>query len=428
MTRPLSEVSVLELSTMVAGPLAGQLLGDLGADVVKIERPGDGELARRLEPRVGPDGGTDGGADRAGESFYYLTANRNKRSLALDVTAEAGREAFLDLVEVADVVLVNFPPSFTERYGLDYEAARGRNPDVVYCSISAYGGTGPYRTDPGIDTTVQAITGAMSMTRDEGTPPMRSGVPMNDVFASLYAVQGILAALYDRDLGGGDGSPTGDGTEDGQGDARGEHVDVSLLDAGVSALTTRATYSLATGEPYPPFGRRHNYFAPEGVYGAADGEVQLSVVTDRHWRRFCEAIDAPDLAADERFAAVNERVGNREALDETLEARLAEFPAADLVEALREAGVPAAEVRDTLSVWDHPQVQARGMRRELDHPTAGTVETLGFPVKYDRIDPRIDRHPPLLGEHTAEVLAEAEYGEAEIETLREDGTVGTRED
>lgn len=394
MTRPLDGVSVLELSTMIAGPYAGQMLGDLGADVVKIERPGGGELARGLEPMVD------------GESFYYLTANRNKRGLALDVTDEDGREVFLDLAEAADVVLLNFPPTFAERYGIDHETVRERNPELVYCSISAYGATGPYREDAGIDTTVQALSGAMSMTHTEETPPMRTGVPMNDVFASLYAVQGILTALYDR-------RDTGEG----------EFVDVALLDAGVAGLTTRATYSFATGEPYPPFGRRHNYFAPEGVYEVADGDVQLSVITDRHWRRFCEAIDEPELAADERFEEVNRRVSNRGALDERLADLLAGWDVEDLVAALREHDVPAAPVNDTVSVWDHPQVRARGMRRTMEHPDAGEVDTLGFPVKYDRIEPRIDRHPPREGEHTEEVLRARGYGDGEIDELREAGLI-----
>jgi formyl-CoA transferase len=398
MARPLEDVSVLELSTMIAGPYAGQMLGDLGADVVKIERPGGGELARGLEPMVD------------GESFYYLTANRNKRGLALDVTDEEGREVFLDLAEGADVVLLNFPPTFAERYGIDHETVRERNPELVYCSISAYGATGPYREDAGIDTTVQALSGAMSMARTEETPPMRTGVPMNDVFASLYAVQGILTALYDR-------RDTGEG----------EFVDVALLDAGVAGLTTRATYSFATGEPYPPFGRRHNYFAPEGVYEVADGDVQLSVITDRHWRRFCEAIDEPGLAADERFEEVNRRVSNRGALDDRLADLLAGWEVDELVAALREHDVPAAPVNDTVSVWEHPQVRARGMRRTMEHPDAGEVDTLGFPVKYDRIEPRIDRHPPRPGEHTEAVLRARGYSDPEIDELREAGLIETAE-
>lgn len=395
--KPLEGISVLELSTMIAGPYAGQLMGDLGADVVKIERPGGGELARQLEPRID------------GESFYFLTANRNKRSLALDVTTDEGRDLFLDLAERADVVLENFPPSFADRYDIGYEEVRERNASVVYCGISAFGDTGPYRTDSGIDTTVQALSGAMSMTRSEDTPPMRTGIPMNDVMAALYAVQGILAALLNRRNGG-----------------EGEFVDVSLLDAGVSALTTRATYSLTTEEPYPPFGRHHNYFAPEGTFEVADGDVQLSVVTDRHWRRFCEAIDAPDLAADDRFAALNDRVDNRAAVRETVADRIADWTVADLVEQLREAGVPAAPVNDTVSVWEHPQVRARDMKRELDHPDAGTVETLGFPVKYDNIEPAIDRHPPRLGEHTREVLGRAGYDDETIDALLEDDVLDER--
>lgn len=392
--QPLEGTSVLELSTMVAGPYAGQLLGDLGADVVKIERPDGGELARQLDPRIGD------------ESFYFLTANRNKRSLALDVTTDEGRDLFLDLAAAADVVLENFPPTFADRYDIGYEDVREHNEAVIYCAISAFGDAGPYRSDAGIDTTIQALSGAMSMTRAEDGQPMRTGIPMNDVFAALFAVQGILAALLRRGQAG-----------------EGEFVDVSLLDAGVNALTTRATYSLATGEPYPAFGRSHNYFAPEGVFTVADGEVQLSVITDRHWQRFCEAIDAPDLAADERFAQVNDRVREREVVREAVADRLAEWSVGELVEALRGVGVPAAPINDTTSVWEDPQVQARELKQSLEHPTAGTVDTLGFPVKYEHIEPRIERHPPRLGEHTREVLRAAGYSDETIESLLADEIV-----
>jgi crotonobetainyl-CoA:carnitine CoA-transferase CaiB-like acyl-CoA transferase len=387
-SQPLADVSVLELSTMVAGPYAGQVLGDMGADVVKIERPGEGELARGIEPKVGD------------ESFYYLTANRNKRSLAVDVTTDEGRDLFFDLSERADVILLNFPPAFADTYGIDYEAVRERNEEIIYCSISAFGNSGPYREFNGVDTTIQALSGAMSMARTEETPPLRSGFPFADVIASLHAVQGILSALLNRDK-----------------NDTGEFVDVSLLDGVIAGLTTRATYSLATDEPYPPFGRHHNYFAPEGTFEAADGDVQLSVITDRHWRRFCEALDAPELAADERFETLDGRIEHHDACREAVADRIGERTVDDLVEELRAVGVPVAPINDTKTVWDDPQVQAREMLRSLSHPEIGEIDTLGFPVKYQNIDQRVERHPPRLGEHTREVLRAAGYDDGTIDHL-----------
>jgi len=394
MGQPLADVSVLELSTMVAGPYAGQTLGDMGADVVKIERPGEGELSREIEPKLGD------------ESFYYLTANRNKRSLALDITSDDGRELFLDLAERADVVLLNFPPAFAERYGIDYESIRARNDDVIYCLISAFGDTGPYREYNGVDTVVQALSGAMSMTRTEETPPMRSGFPFADICASLNAVQGILSALinrYKNDCG--------------------EFIDVSLLDSVTAGLTTRATYSLATEEPYPPFGRYHNYFAPEGTFEALDGNVQLSVITDRHWRRFCDALESDELATDERFESLEGRIEHNTECRRAVEERIGRFTVEEVVDRLRDAAVPVASLNDTVSVWDDPQVDARRMLRSLSHPTLGEIDTLGFPVKYRNINQNIERHPPRLGEHTRDVLNQAGYSDETIDSLIEAGVL-----
>lgn len=394
-SQPLADISVLELSTMVAGPYAGQMLGDMGADVVKIERPGEGELARGIEPDIG------------GESFYYLTANRNKRSLALDVTTDRGRELFMDLAERADVILLNFPPTFAEHYGIDYESVKEHNEEIIYCSVSAFGNTGPYREYNGVDTTIQALSGSMSMTRTEETPPMRSGMPMNDIYASLHAVQGILAALLNRWQNG-----------------VGEFVDVSLLDGAITGLTTRATYSLATDEPYPPFGRQHNYFAPEGTFEAADGDIQISVITDRHWQRFCEALDTDELLADERFETLDGRIEHSSACRQAVADVLAEWTVEDLVDVLQGAGVPVAPVNDTMAVWENPQVQARDMLRSMEHPEIGEVDTLGFPIKYQTIDQEIDHHPPRLGEHSRELLRERGYDEETVEELLEAGVIG----
>jgi len=396
-SQPLEDVSVLELSTMIAGPYAGQTLGDMGADVVKIERPGPGELARGIEPDLG------------GESFYYLTANRNKRSLALDVTDEEGREAFLDLTERADVVLLNFPPSFADRYGIDYESVKERNEEIIYCSISAFGNSGPYREYNGVDTVIQALSGSMSMSRTEESKPMRAGFPFADITGSLNAVQGILSALLNRYKNG-----------------EGEFVDISLLDSVIAGLTTRATYSLATEEPYPPFGRRHNYFAPEGTFEAADGDIQVAVITDRHWQRFCSALEADALAEDSRFESLDGRIEHNAACNEAVSEQIAEHSVGELVETLREKGVPAAPVNDTISVWEDPQVQSRKMLRSMDHPEIGETDTLGFPIKYRNIQQTVETYPPRLGEHTREILRSEGYDEEAIDELIESGVLEQR--
>ena len=316
-----------------------------------------------------------------------------------------------DLVEKADVVLENFPPTFTDKYDIGYETVREHNSEIIYCSISAYGETGPYRNYPGIDTTVQALSGAASMTRDEDSSPMRSGVPMNDVFAALYAVQGILGALRNREQTG-----------------EGDFIDISLLDAGLSGLTTRATYSFATDQPYPPFGRRHNYFAPEGLYEVDDGTVQISVVTNRHWRALCKTLEITHLVNDDRFESVNKRVENRNELDNILEEKLTKWTVKELVTALREAGLPAAPVNDTLSAFENPQAQSRDMRQTVEHPTAGEVDTIGFPVKYENSKLQVKRHPPVLGEHTDEILDSLGFDKKNRKKLLEKGVISQSEE
>jgi len=379
---------------MVAGPLAGQMLGDMGADVVKIERPGGGELARGIEPKI------------EDESFYYLTVNRNKRSLALDVTEDEGRRIFLDLAAKADVVLLNFPPSFAHRYGINYESVQEHNEDVIYCSISAFGSSGPYAEYSGVDTTIQALSGAMSMTRADGTPAMRSGFPFADICATLYAVQGILSALINRWK-----------------NDEGEFVDISLLDGVLAGMTTRATYSLATNEPYPPFGRHHNYFAPEGVFEVADGEIQIAVITDRHWRRLCDVLNADDLASDNRFTTVDDRVEHNDSCREAVSEYLSDWTVQELFETLRETGIPVSPLNDTLDVWDDPHVQAREMKQTLSHPDCGEIDTLGFPIKYENIEQRIEQPPPRLGEHTREILRSLGFESESIDGLVSDEIV-----
>lgn len=395
--QPLSDVTVVDATQVVSGPFASTMLADLGAEVVKVERPDGGDIGRTNAPFVG------------GVSTYFAAVNRNKRSVALDLRSEAGREAFLSLAEKADVVVENHPPGRMGRFGLDYESVRARNPDVVYCSITGFGQTGPYRELPALDIVVQAMSGIMDITGPPDGRPYRAGIPVADIASSMYAVQAILAALYGRDRArtGADGSA-------GDGESGGEYIDVSMLDCTLSWLTVRAGYTFGTGEPYPRMGNELSEYVPYGLVEAADGPMAVVAATDAQWRALCAAIDRPELATDERFETVDDRREHRGALDAALDEAFAERPSAEWFDRLAEAGVPAAPVYDTLEVWDDPQVQSRGLRDSVD-ADGETLPTVGYPVRFEGFEPATTERPPELGEHTREALAEAGYSDSEID-------------
>lgn len=394
MAAPLSDITVVELTQMVAGPHAGMHLADMGADVIKIERPEYGEISRNVEPKVG------------GESFYYMTVNRGKRSVTLDLKSERGRKLFLDLAEEADVVLENFTPGTVSELGIDYEAVSERNPDVIYCSVSGFGQTGPRRNYPGVDFVVQAYTGVASVTRDTDGRPLRMGVTVSDLAGGMYALQAIIASIRRRDREG-----------------VGDYIDVSLSDSLISFLSTRAGYSFATEEPFPSVARSHVYFAPEGIFETGDGYVQISTVTEQHWQNLCEVLGREDLLERDEFETADDRCRHTDELTEAIEETLRERPAEEWVERMKEREIPVSGVNDTLSIWDDEHTEARNMKFDVETESGETFPTISYPVKHDSWEWTGDEYIASLGADTESVLKSAGYDDEEIETFREEEVI-----
>jgi CoA:oxalate CoA-transferase len=400
-TGPLDGITVLDASRVLVGPFCTMQLGDLGADVIKVERPGVGDQTREWHPPRYGD---------AEESAYYMSINRNKRSLTLDLTTEEGRAVFRDLASEADVLVENYRVGQMEEWGLGYEDLRADNPGLVYCGLSGYGEWGPDRDRPAYDVMMQAEGGLMSITGVEDGPPVRVGVAIADIGAGMFATQAILAALFERELG--------DGT--------GQKVDVSLLDGQVAWMSYMATNYFATGEPPGRMGTKHPTIAPYQAYETADGYVVVAVASENIWPRFCAAIDCPDLAEDDRFAKNADRVNNRESLDDIVAPRLADRTTAEWLDVFESHDVPAGRVKDMADIFEDEQVRARGMRASVQHPTAGTVEMPGPPMHLSKTPATVRQYPPRLGEHTAEILGEYGYDDGDVEALYEAGALGER--
>ena len=399
---PLDGLTVLDASRVLVGPFCTMQLGDLGADVIKVERPGVGDQTRGWHPP------TYGDSD---ESAYYMSVNRNKRSIALNLASEDGRDVFRDLAAEADIVVENFRVGKMDEWGLGYADLRERNPELVYCSLSGYGEWGPDRHRPAYDIMMQAEGGLMSITGIEDSMPVRVGVAIADIGAGMYATQAILAALLEREIG----------------DAGGQKIDVSLLDGQVAWMTYMASNYFATGEPPKRMGSKHPTIAPYQAFETSDGYVVVAVASENIWPRFCEALGREELVDDERFETNADRVDNREALDALLEDEIATYTTSALLDAMDEHDVPASDVRDLADVFDDPHVKARGMRQSVDHPTAGEVEMPGSPMHFSRTPTSIRQHPPLLGEHTREILTEAGYDDATVDRLVEADVVAPPE-
>lgn len=395
MKQLLSGVRVLDFSRFLAGPFGSMLLGDLGADVIKIEPPGRGDPMRQMPPHF-----------LEGESAYFLSINRNKRSVTLNLKEPAGREVFYDLVRTADVVYDNYRPEVVERLGLDYETLREINPRIIVCSISGFGQTSPHRDRPAFDLVLQAMSGAMSITGEPGRTPVRMGIPMGDLAGGMYAVQAICAALYAREQ-------TGEGC----------FIDLGLMDCLTSLLTYVAQYYLAGGPVPEPAGSHHQSVVPYGVFATADGYLVIAIFTEKFWHALCRALERPELADDPRFATNDRRLEHREELVEILDEIFRLRTTDEWLRRLEAEGVPSGPVHTVDKVLDDPQMAARNMLVQTDHPLIGELPLLGNPIKVAGMEEQY-QPPPLLGQHTEEVLRTVlEYSDKRIAALRGEGIV-----
>lgn len=389
---------------MLAGPTCTQLLGDLGADVIKLEHPERGDDTRRW----GPPFLQDADGHDTGESAYYQSANRNKRSVSVDFASDGGRSVVERLLERADVFVENFKLGSLERFELDYAAVTGRHPGLVYCSISGFGRTGPRAAEPGYDFLIQALGGIMSLTGEPEGEPMKVGVPIADITCGVYAAVGILAALRHRDATG-----------------RGQHLDLSLFDTQVAWLGNAALDYFTSGSVPARYGNAHPHVVPYQVFATADSHLVVAVGNDAQFARLCECVGKPELAGDERFATNAGRVRHRDAL---LEQLVPVFAGRDREHWLRELAarnVSAGPVRDLAEVFADPHSISRGLRVTMDQPAAGSglVDVLANPLRLSDSPVRYALPPPTLGQHTDEVLTELGYDAHEIAALRRAGAI-----
>ncbi|MFZ2739735.1 MAG: CaiB/BaiF CoA-transferase family protein [Burkholderiaceae bacterium] len=407
MSGPLSHIRVLDLSRVLAGPWAGQNLADLGAEVIKVERPKTGDDSRAF----GPPWVKDQQGNDTRESAYYTAANRGKKSITLNLSQPEGQALVRELARSVDVLIENYKFGDLARYGLGYEDLKQINPGLIYCSVTGFGQTGPYREHPGYDFMIQGMGGMMSVTGEPddapGGGPQRAGVPVADIITGMYASIAICAAIAHR-------AETGVG----------QQLDLALLDSQIALLSYQNTNYFATGTPPKRIGNLHPNIVPYQPFKTADGSVILACGNDNLFRKFCEAAGCTELLADPRFTGNGLRVENRSELTRLLQQVFIQRSTRDWVDLLEAAGVPNGPINNIAQVFEEPQVKARGIKVELDHPVAGKLPTVASPMRFSATPVEYKRAPPILGQHTEEILRERlQLDSAAISKLRSEGTI-----
>ena len=395
MAGPLSGIKVLDLTRVLAGPYATMLLGDLGAEVIKIEQPGTGDESRNFGPF------------KNGFSLYFMSVNRGKRSITLNLKSERGRAIFKQLLTHTDVVVENFRPGAMKKLGLDYDTLKAAHPSLIYAACSGFGQTGPYAQQGAYDMIIQGMGGIISITGEPDGPPVRVGTSISDITAALFTTIGILSALHHRHQTG-----------------KGQCVDVAMLDSLVAVLENAVVRYFATGEAPKPLGARHPAITPFEAFASADGHVIIALGNDTLWAKFCEHVNRQDLISDERFRTNADRTENHAELFPILSEIMSQRTTDDWMDALGKIGVPCGPINTMDKVVSHPQVQAREMITRVAHQITGEVEVPGVPIKFSDTPGNVDAPAPSLGEHTTEVLMDVlKMHPAEVERLRQDGVI-----
>lgn len=392
--RPLDDLVVVDATQALVGPMASQTLGDLGADVIKIERPGHGDLTRTYSPQYGDE-----------LSAYFVSLNRNKRSVTLDLTSDEGQAVLHDLVEDADVFIQNFSPGKDEEFGADRDTLTGLNEELVYCDVSGYGQESPYADEKSFDIILQGETGMMSVTGTEDQPA-RVGISISDISGAMTATYSIMTALYHRERTG-----------------EGQYIDLALMDTSFQFLLYHVTNFFATGENPSRMGTRHPSLMPYQAFETSDSYVVVGVISEHHWPNFCRAVGQEEWLDEERYATFTDRVENRADLDAMLDEIFAELTTEEWLDVLEEHDVPCTPVNSVGDLVDDPHIEQKGMVTEMEHDELGTFKSPANPVNFSSLSADANEAPPRLGEHTDEVLSELGYDSEARERLRNDGVV-----
>ena len=405
MSGPLHGLRIFDLTRILAGPTCTQILGDLGADVIKIEQPGDGDDTRHFAPPFIRDAeGND-----TGESAYFCSSNRNKRSITLNIAEKEGQDLARRLVACSDIFIENFKFGGLKKYGLSYADLQKDNPGLIYCSITGFGHTGPYAERPGYDVLIQAMGGFMSITGDPDGEPQKAGIPIADLMAGMYAAVAVNAALRHREKTG-----------------EGQHIDIGMLDTMTATLSIMGMNYLATGEAPKRLGNAHPSIVPYQAFATADGNMVLAAANDAQYQRFCDFAGVPELAADDSYKTNEMRVRNRDELVEKLQTVIGEKSTIHWVEGLEKVNVSCGPINTVEQVFSDPQVNARGMKLDMPHAATGEapVHLIASPIKMSKTGAEYRHAPPMLGQHTEEVLKQLlDIGANEIAELRQRGII-----